>query len=333
MLWLLIVGSGQPCLAAARRAVVIGYLPVARPLDDVLPRIDMSSFSHVNIAFGNPGADGRMIDGDQMSCMPGMAGVVTTTDRLKRLVAQIHAAGAKAMISLGGGVIPACAGDWTRLARPASRQSLITAIVDMADRLEMDGVDIDLEGPLLTTLTGQGDFGALVAGLSTALHRRGKSLSGATASYEGGMIPISAIKSFDLINVMSYDTIGPGWGNPGDEHATLATATADLALWLARGVRRDRLTLGVPFYGYGFGALQGTYSYRDLYARYGADATSRDIIGNRCAGCDYITFNGAPTLSAKGRLARQNGAGVMIWDITQDSDQHILIAALLGPKE
>src|SRR3546814_8636879 len=85
---------------------------------------------------------------------------------------------------------------------------------------------------------------------------RGKLLTCATASYEGGMIPQSSIAYFDLINVMSYDAIGPSWGEAGAEHSSYAMAVRDLDLWLARGVARERLVLGVPFYGYGFGGAQ-----------------------------------------------------------------------------
>ena len=48
------------------------------------------------------------------------------------------------------------------------------------------------------------------------------------------------------------------------------------------------------------------------------DALKSDVVGQRCAGCDYITFNGLPTLERKARLAGAWGAGVMVWEIDQD---------------
>src|SRR3546814_2821448 len=89
---------------------------------------------------------------------------------------------------------------------------------------------------------------------------RGKLLTCATASYEGGMIPVTSIPYFDLVNVMSYDAIGPSWGEAGAEHSSYAMAARDLDLWLARGVARERLVLGVPFYGYGFGGEKANRS-------------------------------------------------------------------------
>src|SRR3546814_7343676 len=60
--------------------------------------------------------------------------------------------------------------------------------------------------------------------------------------------------------------------------------SSDLDLWLARGVARERLVLGVPFYGYGFGGEKANWSYRELAAAHGLNATKADVIGERCAG-------------------------------------------------
>src|SRR3546814_7636059 len=76
------------------------------------------------------------------------------------------------------------------------------------------------------------------------MEARGKLLTCATASYEGGMIPVTSIPYFDLVNVMSYDAIGPSWGEAGAEHSSYAMAARDLDLWLARGVPRERLEIG-----------------------------------------------------------------------------------------
>src|SRR3546814_10487168 len=152
---------------------------------------------------------------------------------------------------------------------------------------------------------------------------RGKLLTCATASYEGGMIPQSSITYFDLINVMSYDAIGPSWGEAGAEHSSYAMAVRDLDLWLARGVARERLVLGVPFYGYGFGGAQANWSYRELAAAHSKDATNGDVIGERCAGCRYITHNSPATIAKKARLAAKKAGGVMVWELSQIGRAHV----------
>src|SRR3546814_20583720 len=82
-------------------------------------------------------------------------------------------------------------------------------------------------------------------------------------------------------------------------------AGRELDRWLARGVPRERLVLGVPFYGYGFGGEKATWSYRELAAAHGLNATKADVIGERCAGCLYITHNSPATIETKARLAAE----------------------------
>src|SRR3546814_20237139 len=58
---------------------------------------------------------------------------------------------------------------------------------------------------------------------------------------------------------------------PGAEHSPYAGARRDLDLWLARGVARERLVLGLPFYGYGFG---GERTHRSEERRVGKECVS-----------------------------------------------------------
>src|SRR3546814_18353592 len=90
---------------------------------------------------------------------------------------------------------------------------------------------------------------------------------------------------------------------PISEHSSYAMAARDLDLWLARGVARERLVLGVPFYGYGFGGEKANWSYRELAAAPGLNATQADVHGERCAGCSYLTArkSGREGKSGEGR--------------------------------
>ena len=125
-------------------------------------------------------------------------------------------------------------------------------------------------------------------------------------------------RNFDLIGIMSYDAIGPTWGTPGDEHASNEQAEKDLRLWLGKGVPAHRLALGLPFYGRGFGSYRQSWSIAEIAEEKGRKALETDVIGKRCAGCDYVTFNGLPTLERKAMLAGAWGAGVMVWEIDED---------------
>jgi chitinase len=52
------------------------------------------------------------------------------------------------------------------------------------------------------------------------------------------------------------------------------------------------------------------------------------VIGKRCAGCSYITHNGPSTLARKAALAQAEAAGIMVWEITQDTDDSTLIRGM-----
>ncbi|MGH6632933.1 glycosyl hydrolase family 18 protein [Sphingopyxis sp.] len=314
--------------AEQRRPVVVGYLAAFKGLDLSIARTDLSAFTHFNLSFANPDAEGKFVRDARMTCMGDETGANLSVDALRKAVAKLQTGGAKVLISTAGGVIPGCSGDWKALLAPERRAATVAALVDLADTLNLDGVDVDIEGQLLTEIDRAGDYTPFIAALSKTMKARGKLLTCATASYEGGMIPVDSIPFFDLVNVMSYDAIGPNWGPAGAEHSSYAMAERDLDLWLARGVAPDRLVLGVPFYGYGFGGEKANWSYRDLAATHGKDATNADVIGNLCVGCRYITHNGPATIEQKSRLAAVKAGGVMVWELSQDTPGHALTKAI-----
>lgn len=316
-----------PTAQAGERPVVVGYVAAFKGLDMTIARTHLPSYTHFNLSFANPDAEGMFVRDGQMTCMAGPGGETLDVDAVRAAVARLRAGGAKILVSVAGGVIPGCSGDWKALLRPERREATAAALVELADTLGLDGIDVDLEGELLTAIDRAGDYVPFIALLSEAMKARGKLLTCATASYEGGMIPTGSIPYFDLVNVMSYDAIGPSWGQAGVEHATLAMAERDLALWLARGVAPERLVLGVPFYGYGFGGEAPNWSYRDLAARF-APAPEADLIGRACGTCRYLTYNGPATIERKAALARKRAGGVMVWELSQDTSDHALTRAI-----
>jgi len=308
--------------------VTIGYIPAFKGMGPIMAQADLTQYTHLNISFVNPDAEGAVMRGDRFACMADDKGQAVTDADFRAAVTQAQAAGAKVLVSLGGGHIPDCSGRWTELLRPENRSKVVQSLMALVDQYGLDGLDVDLEGALLTEIDVAGNYTPFIADLSRELRARGKLLTCATASYEGGMIPVSSIAYFDLVNVMSYDAIGPSWGQAGDEHSSYAQAEADMALWRARGVPQAKLVLGVPFYGYGYGQYRRNYRVRDLLAEYGEAALNSDVWGQRCAGCDYITYNGLETLKRKAQLGVTQGGGIMVWEISQDTDDHRLIRAL-----
>lgn len=315
--------------AGARdRGTLVGYIAAFQGFDAAIDRGGFEHYTQLDLAFVNPTPSGEVMSATGLACAPGGGGAMISDAQLRRLVATAHTAGAKVVASLGGATIPACGGDWRRLLAPEMRPRAVASIVAMVDRYQLDGVDVDLEGELLTSIDGAGNYTPFVSALSGPLHARSKLLTAATGSYPGGMIPDGSLSFFDVIGIMSYDAVGPTWGTPGGEHSSYAQAQADLALWIDKGVPAGKLALGVPFYGHGFGDYAGSWALHAIADRFGRRALGGDVVGQRCGGCSYVTYNGLPTLERKALLAGAWGAGVMVWQIGQDLPDHRAARAL-----
>lgn len=311
--------------AEARKAhppVVIGYVAAFRDMKATMAMTDLSKLTHINISFVNPGKDGSIVTGDAMSCMDtdnGNGNGTRSVAEVREIVSMAHAKGVKVLVSLGGGIIPGCSGNWTELTRPGAREKLVADLLAFADATDLDGIDVDLEWEVLTAIDKEGNYVAFTEALRKGLSQRKKLLTCATASNPGGMIPVGSITHFDYINLMSYDQIGMTWGKAGAEHSTMSEARRDIATWKARGAKKEQLTLGVPFYGYGFNGYRGGYSYQKILTTFGKDAANFDVVGQACAGCDYVTYNGRATMRAKAALAARETAGIMIWELSEDA--------------
>jgi GH18 family chitinase len=305
---------------AQERGVVIGYIAAFKGLDREMHQRGLDRYTHLDLAFVNPTPAGEVVRPGGLACAPAAPGNIAMVSdaQLQSLVASAHARGTKVIASLGGAVIPPCGGDWAQLLAAPMRAKVVANLIAMVDRYDLDGLDVDLEGELMTGIDKAGNYTPFVQALAEALHARSKLLTAATGSYPGGMVPDASLRFFDLIGIMSYDQVGPTWGAPGDEHSSYAQAEADLRLWIAKGVSANKLALGMPFYGRGFGGYREGWSLQDIASQFGERQLNGDVAGQRCGGCSYFTYNGLPTLARKAELAGAWGAGVMVWEVGQD---------------
>ena len=308
----------------APKPVIIGYLPTFKDYNAALDATDLTKVTHINIAFVNPDPDGLIVKDDTMACSEGFQGGNVPVGDMRAIIARAHKAHVKVLPSLGGGDIPKCSGDWVTLLSPAMRPTTVANLLAFVDDYKLDGIDVDLEWDVLTAIDTAGEFTPFIQELSAGLKKRHKLLTCATASNTGGMVPVETVPYFDYINIMSYDGVGINrdgttYGTPGGENASLAMAKEDIATWQARGATPAQIVLGVPFYGHSFGTYAGNeHDYHDLLAKYGESVAENDVVGQACAGCSYVTYNGRPTIRAKAELARTYGAGVMIWELSAD---------------
>jgi GH18 family chitinase len=292
------------CSAPARaqqgaRYKVVAYVPNWGDVAALAGGLDYGKLTHLNVAFENP-----MDDGGDLSFNPQDAA----------LIARAHAHGVRVLVSLGGGAASEDAAmrrRYAALLAPARRAGFVATLARYVAAHGLDGLDLDLEGPAIT-----GDYGAFVRALAQALRPRGRLLTAALSQgYGGDRVPASAFASLDWVNIMAYDATGDWSPQSPGQHSSLEFAQGSAAYWLARGLPRSKAVLGVPFYGYGFGAAfrARDYPYAEIVAAH-PGAEHADQVGNT------IWYNGMPTIRAKTEYVRAEGlAGVMIWSLDSDA--------------
>lgn len=271
---------------------VVGYLPSYRT--SAINSIDFSALTHCCLSFMTY-ANGTLTSGFSDSTV-------------QTIVNKCHANNVKALIAIGGG-----SGFNTSdnpFGTAAKRTSFVNQIMTYVDRLNLDGVDIDIE---VTDSNTWSNFDAMCSELSGRLKAEGKLLTMAVSSWFTDPIQNSTYNYFDFVNLMTYDAaFGDG------PVAPMSQITNMVNYYGNRGISKERMTIGVPFYGYSSGAKD--YTYSQIIAM---DANNKNL--------DYyngIYYNGEKTIREKAELSKDYG-GIMIWELGQDSfGSNSLLAAI-----
>lgn len=277
---------------AAQSFKVVGYFPTYR--FSWLTDIEFDRVTHVNIAFANPDSTGAL------SC---------SGANIEPAVSTAHQHGCQVFVSLAGGYLTtAQENTWNYLAQPANRPGFIAKIVQYVQAHNLDGVDVDLEWQYV-----QSWYSPFIVELKTALAAHGYPLSAALpGNYRYPTITNTALASFDWVNMMIYDLTGP-WdpSNPG-QHSPYSWAVSCVQYWKNQNVPAQKLTLGVPFYGYDFGATPvSSFTYRGIVNQNPANAYLDQTA--------MKYWNGIPTIQAKTHLALNEVGGIMIWELGEDA--------------
>lgn len=273
---------------------VVGYVTPAANLD----AIDFSILTHINYAFLIPRANG--------TTRPFGA-----PNHLRRLVELARAEGVKVLIAVGGWgwdkEFETLAGD------AAIRTKLAKRLAEFCAMYQLDGVDIDWEYP--NSGASAANFTALTIAIRAALPNG--SLVTAAVLANGADSPgvtNDAVGQLDFINLMAYD-------GPRDNHSSLMMAERSIQSWIERGIAREKLVLGVPFY-----ARPGNLIYRTLIA---SDPTAAD--GDRIfyKGVEQ-NYNGPATIQLKTELALATAGGLMVWELSQDARGEESLLRVIG---
>lgn len=274
---------------------VVGYLPYYR--FPVSGQIDYCKITHLNLAFANPDDEGTLI-------VPESINDVVNDARSANENIQIF-------ISLAGGSLTAEQEiNWSSFIDDNDKSPiLIDKIMEYVLSQNLDGVDVDLEWSHVTI--GYSNF---ILSLKEALVKEGKMLTAALPNntrYEH--INNAALDAFDFINIMAYDATGP-WNarNPG-QHSSYEFAKNGINFWnITQNIDSEKLTLGVPFYGYDFTNQDVvSFTFGEMIEE-GPEFANKDESGQRY-------YNGRPTIEKKVVLGSQRTGGIMIWELGQDS--------------
>jgi chitinase len=269
---------------------VVGYLLAGDIADGRATGFDLSRVNYLDVFFNGVNASGKLRE----------------VLHLDSTIAAAHKLRVIVVGSIGNAVA-------LSLLTPKNRSNFIDSLVGSVVALQLDGIDVDLEGESINK-----DYDGFVRALSAALKRKGKLLSAAVASWESSKISDKAVSCFDYLNVMSYDATGPWNLKDVGPHSPYSFAVSDIAFWTnKRHVPKKKLNLGLPFYGYGFGPdVKREFHYWEIVKTYPGSELSDSVKLSRG---NVIYYNGFETIQKKTKYAMKNAGGVMVWHLMEDA--------------
>jgi GH18 family chitinase len=190
----------------------------------------------------------------------------------------------------------------------------------------LDGIDVDLEGSDIDE-----NYENFVVELAGALKSRRKMITAAIAIYYKDALSDKALAQYDFVNIMSYDRTGPWKPDKPGPHSTYANALEDLEYFgTVRNIPKEKMTLGIPFYGYGFGPELTSPAISMDYRQIITDFPEAEFLDEfNMPGGKILYYNGINTIKRKTTLAKEKASGIMIWQLQGDaSGAHSLLQAI-----
>ena len=281
---------------------------------------DPSTMTHINYAFGhvNDTFDGVRID---------------NPDRLRMIVGlKAQNPALRVMLSVGGWG----SGRFSEMAATKeNRMAFARDCKRVVEEFGLDGIDIDWEYPtqssakISSSPQDTENFTLLMRDLRKVLGKQ-RLVTAATVCNANYIDFRSCIQYMDLVNVMAYDM-----GNAPKHHAALfpsphagyCTSSQAVEAHLKAGVPREKLVMGVPFYGKGKRDDEGLREYRrsgrlpEGYAHHWDDEGRFPYITN--AQGEFVWgYENARSLAEKCQyILDQHLRGGMYWDYASDTPQ------------
>jgi GH18 family chitinase len=245
--------------------------------------IPYEKLTHINYSFLTPKSDGTF-------------NTINNGWKLKLIAENAHKHDVKVLISVGGW-------GWdkefeTVAADPSLRSAFVQNLKAFVDEYQLDGADVDWEYPD----AGQSAQNFLAMMQELRLAMPDKLFTTAVVSYgENGMgILPDTFELFDFVNVMTYD---------GPDHGSMEQFERGLAFWNERGLPKEKIVMGIPFYG------DPKFAYFKIVREDPAAAQTDtfDYYGT------LYHYNGIPTVKAKTKAAMNKAGGIMFWTLDYDT--------------
>ena len=141
-----------------------------------------------------------------------------------------------------------------------------------------------------------------------------KLLTAAVVAYgndHGLGIPTESFAYMDFVVVMTYS---------GPDHGMMEQFNKGLAYWDARGLSKDKIVIGLPFYSEPDGI-----SYSKL--------VREDPAASQVDSYEYLgmmeNYNGIPTIQMKTKLALENAGGVGFWALDHDAQGELSLVTAI----
>lgn len=307
---------------------VVAYYPGWMKSKLPANKIKFEYLTHINHAFAWPLANGNVTSNSDINH--------------PELIAETHKAGKKILLALGGW---GQSGGFAPMAADSTvRKKFVKNLVDYCLARGYDGADFDWEFPQnaveranLTTLIKETylAFNALNPPLLLTM-------VAVTSDYSGQWHDYAALARYvEWFNLMAYDFHG-SWTNHAGHNAPLYAPANEYDgsghqgiqyLRDQRGIPKEKIHLGMPFYGkecsaaqlYGPATAWSDLEYSSVVSRlrsgwsYFWDDVAKAPYLLNASRTRFVTFEDSLSLSFKCAYAKTNGlGGVMIWALGQD---------------
>lgn len=277
---------------------IVGYYSLKSALSVDLATVPFNKLTHINLFFLNPDTLGNF-NQDLSAIVP--------------FIKAAHANNVKVLPSIAGGGKHEY---YHNLLKDDKRSKFVQDLLQIVLTYGFDGIDVDIEGSDIDE-----NYEKLAIELNKSFKPLKKLVTSAIAVFYKDVLSDKALAQYDFMNIMSYDHTGPWTPSKPGPHSTYDHAVADLDyFYTVRKIPKNKMVLGVGFYGYGFGptltSTPTSMNFRDILSKFPGSENMDQL---NMPDSSILYYNGIPTIRRKTALAKQMASGIMIWQILGDA--------------